>query len=49
MNSDEITQLLNSTNEKQAWISLKEIVNGFLVNNRADNYYQELIETKLES
>ena len=51
MNSDEFTQLLNSSissNEKQAWNSLKEIVNGFLGNNRADNY-QELIETMLES
>ena len=43
MNSDEFTQVLN-TNEKQAWNSLKEVVNGFLGNNKADNY-QELIET----
>ena len=41
------TQLLN-TNEKQAWRSLKDVVNGFLRNKRADNY-QELIETMLES
>ena len=39
--------LLNSTNEKQAWNCLKEIINDFLGNNRADNY-QELIETMLE-
>ena len=32
---------LNSTNEKQAWNSLKEIVNGFLGYNRAD-YYQDI-------
>ena len=37
MNSDEFTQLL-ITNEEQAWNSLKDVVNGFLGNNRADNY-----------
>ena len=36
MKSDEFSQLL-SINEKQAWNSLKEVVNSFLRNNRADN------------
>ena len=47
MNSDEFIQLFK-INEKQAWNRLKEVVNGFLGNDRADNY-QKLIETMLES
>lgn len=47
MGSDKFTQLLN-TNEKQAWNCLKAEANGFLRNNRADNY-QVFIETMLES
>ena len=38
INTDRITQLLN-TNDKQAWNSLKEVVNSFLGNNKADNYH----------
>lgn len=47
MSSDDFTEFLNA-HEKQAWESLKAVVNGFLGNNRADNY-EELIETMLES
>lgn len=47
MKSDDFTNLLNAY-EKQAWESLKAVVDGFLGNNRADNY-EELIETMLVS
>lgn len=47
MSSDDFTEFLNA-HEKQAWKSLKGVVDGFLGNHRADNY-EEFIENMLES
>ncbi|CAH1112548.1 unnamed protein product [Psylliodes chrysocephalus] len=41
MSSDEFTEFLNAR-EEQAWTSLKAVVNGFLDNNRADNFKESV-------
>lgn len=47
MASEHFLQLL-STHEKQAWLSLKAVIHGFLGNKKAENY-EELISNMLDS
>lgn len=47
MASEEFPQLLN-THEKQAWLSLKAVIHGFLGNKKAENH-KELISNMLDN
>lgn len=48
MASEQFVQLLNS-HEKQAWLSLKAVIHGFLGNRRADNYKELIFDIMLHS